>query len=125
MKVKDSLPAPGLVLMALVGALACSGGSVEVGNPLTISLTVDRTVGTAAVDTFTFQYQATGTNLLGVVLEFGDGQADSLAGQGASSAGARRKHVYAEEGTYRAVARAEEAFGDEVSDTVLVEVRLP
>jgi hypothetical protein len=114
---------PSLAAMSLLGALGCSDTTVDIGNPLSISLTVDRTSGVAGVDTFTFQYSARGTGLLGVVLEFGDGQADSLATLGASEAGATRKHVYAEPGSYAASARAEEALGARRADTLMVQVQ--
>lgn len=105
--------------------LACSSSSVEIGKPLAIELTVDRSIGVAAADTFTFRYEATGQNLLGVVLAFGDGQADSVAAQGATSAGAIRSHVYEFPGTYAAYARAIESFGEAMADTVVVEVQSP
>jgi hypothetical protein len=105
--------------------LACSSSSVEIGNPLTIELTVDRSTGVAGTDSFTFRYEATGKDLMGVVLAFGDGQADSLAARGATSAGATRTHVYDIPGSYAAFARAIESFGETLADTVLVEVQSP
>jgi hypothetical protein len=109
---------------ALVAAgTACTDTSAGVGEPLTLRLTVDRTAGLAAVDTFTFQYEATGTDLLGVTLEFGDGQVDSLSTLGASSAAATRSHVYAAAGRYSAIARVIEALSSTLSDTVVVEVQ--
>lgn len=118
------LSAPLLAGVLLFG-LACTDTSVGGGNPLSITLTVDPSVGTAAVDTFTFQYQAEGTDLLGVVLEFGDGQVDSLSALGAVTAGATRLHVYEDPGTYSAIASVIEAVGATLADTVSVEVQLP
>ena len=114
-----------LAVPVLFAASACSSTSTDVGGPLSIMLTVDRTSGRAGVDAFSFHYEATGTDLLGVVLEFGDGQVDSLAAFGAARAGATREHVYASPGTYLASARVQEAFGALRADTVQVEVQSP
>ena len=114
----------------LIGALlavasGCSSSSTDVGEPLSITLTVDRTTGLAAVDTFSFHYEATGTDILGVVLDFGDGQADSLSALGAARAGATRNHVYGSAVVFSASARVLEAFGDLLADTVVVEIESP
>jgi hypothetical protein len=117
----------GLLLIAalLTVALGCSSSSTDAGEPLSITLTVDRTTGLAAVDTFSFHYEATGTDILGVVLDFGDGQADSLSALGAARAGATRNHVYGSAGVFSASARVLEAFGDLLADTVVVEIESP
>jgi hypothetical protein len=107
----------------LLAGAGCTSTSTDSGEPLSITLTVDRTAGSAAVDTFTFQYSATGSELLGIVLDFGDGQVDSVAALGASRAGATRPHVYQTAGTFEAFARALEAFGSVLADTVVVEVQ--
>ena len=119
------------ILLCLMGVLllwgvgACSSTTTDFGEPLSIALTVDRAVGVAGVDTFSFRYDATGTSLMGIVLEFGDGQADSLSAQGATSAGATRSHVYAVPGAFSAVATVLEAFGEARADTVVVEIQNP
>jgi len=114
-----------LAAAILAAAAGCSSASTDVGEPLSITLSVDRSSGAAAVDVFSFHYEATGTDLLGIVLEFGDGQADSLAAQGAARASATRSHVYETPGTYSASAWAHEALGATKADTVVVEVRSP
>lgn len=114
-----------LLAGVLLLGLGCSDSSIGGGNPLSITLTVDPVVGVAAVDTFTFQYDAEGTDLLGVVLDFGDGQVDSLSALGAVTAGATRLHVYEDPGTYSAIASVIEAVGATLADTVSVEVQLP
>ena len=111
-----------LVGALLAGGMGCSSSSTDVGEPLSITLTVDRTTGLAAVDTFSFHYEATGTDILGVVLEFGDGQEDSLSALGAARAGATRNHVYGSAGVFSASARVLEALGALRADTVVVEV---
>ena len=114
-----------LLAGVLLFGLGCSDTSIGGGNPLSITLTVDPAVGAAAADTFTFQYEATGTDLLGVVLHFGDGQVDSLSALGAVTASATRLHTYEDPGTYSAIASAVEAVGGTLADTVSVEVQLP
>ncbi len=86
---------------------------------------MDKASGIAGVDGFTFRYDAAGRDLLGVVLNFGDGQADSLSTQGSTKAGATRSHIYELPGTYFAFARVLESFGAVLADTVMVEVRAP
>ena len=103
--------------------LSCSDSTADFGEPLSITLTVDRSSGTAGVDLFTFRYDASGSQLLGVVLEFGDGQADSVAGQGGSTARATRTHLYEIPGTYSANARVVEALGATLADTVVVQIQ--
>ncbi len=117
----------GLLLAGTLLAVvtACSSSSTDAGGPLSITLTVDKTTGVAAVDTFSFHYEATGTDILGVVLEFGDGQADSLSALGAARAGATRTHVYGSAGVFSASARVLEAFGAVRADTVVVEIQSP
>ena len=120
-----SAPCGGFLLVAalVLSGAACSESSADIGEPLSITLTVDRNTGSAAVDTFTFEYDATGTELLGIVLDFGDGQVDSVAALGASRAGATRPHVYQTAGTFEAFARALEAFGSVLADTVVLQVQ--
>ena len=116
----------GLVLLFLfLGPLSCSTSTADVGKALSIELSVDRTSGVAGVDVFTFRYEASGQDLLGVVLEFGDGQADSLATLGSTTAGATRPHTYVDPGSYSAIARVLEAFGQLLADTVMVRVQTP
>lgn len=118
------------VVALLVGALlalgmGCTDTSTAIGGPLSITLTVDRATGLAGVDAFSFHLEATGTELLGIVLAFGDGQADSVSALGASSVGATRVHVYESPGTFSAVAHATESLGAVKADTVVVEVGVP
>lgn len=114
-----------LAVSVVMAASACARTSTDVGEPLSITLTVDRTSGRAGLDTFSFHYEVAGTDLLGVVLDFGDGQVDSLAAMGAARAAATREHVYASPGTYSASAKAQEAFGNAKADTVTVVVQAP
>ena len=117
---------PRLVLAgALTAAIGCSDSSTDIGESLSIVLTVDPSSGQAGADIFSFHYEATGTELLGIVLDFGDGDIDSLSAQGASSAAATRNHVYESVGVYSASALAFEALGASAADTVLVDVRSP
>jgi hypothetical protein len=113
----------GVLLFCAAGG--CSSTSTDFGQPLSITLTADRDVAVAGVDTVTFRYDAAGTDLVGIVLDFGDGQVDSLSAQGATTAGATREHVYADPGTFFAVAEVLEAFGGSLADTVVIEVQSP
>ena len=109
--------------LSLGAAFACSPAGTETGEPLSVELTVDRTSGEVGVDAFTFHLDATGRNLSSVVLEFGDGEGDSLAASGSTSAGMTRSHVYEAPGSYSAVARAVETSGEVLADTIVVTVQ--
>lgn len=89
-------------LLAGLSVAACSDTIVEGGRPHTAELTVDRTTAQVG-DTLLFNLEGTGELLAGVAIEYGDGAADTLATQGAVTAGFRREHAYAEAGTYIAV----------------------
>jgi hypothetical protein len=114
-----------LCVLLLSATGGCSSTSTDFGQPLSITLTADRDVAVAGVDTVTFRYDAAGTDLVGIVLNFGDGQVDSLSAQGATTAGATREHLYSDPGTFFAVAEVLEAFGGSLADTVVIEVRSP
>ena len=89
-----------LAALALVGTLgACSSTTTDTGNPHTVELTADRTAAQVG-DSIEFNLQGTGQLLAGMALTYGDGTGDTLAAEGAISAGMRRKHAYSESGTY-------------------------
>ncbi len=112
------------VLVAAAGLLAaCSDSLVEGGRPLTVSISADKSVA-AVGDSIVYRVEATGNNLVGLVVDFGDGVADSTSASGAVSAGVVRSHIYAEAGDYWAKATAVDVQGVtvELSDSVAVQI---
>ncbi len=108
----------------MVGVLAaCSDSLVEGGRPLTVSISADKTLAGVG-DSVTYTADATGNNLVGLVVDFGDGTADSTAASGAVTAGVVRSHAYGEAGTYVAKATAVDIQGVvvEQSDSVSVQI---
>ena len=73
-------------------------------------------------DTVTFTVNATGNNLFGVVIDFGDATGDQYATGGALTARVTFKHAYDTSGTFTARATVTDAIaGDrEVSVSIVV-----
>lgn len=95
-----------IALCALVVAplwLACSDVTFEGGGPLSITLSADQTAPTAG-GTVTFSYDAVGSILVGIILDYGDGTADSVAASGAQTAVGHLAHTYEAAGTFTAEA---------------------
>jgi hypothetical protein len=106
---------------------ACSSNVSSGGNPHTAELTADRTVAEVG-DSIEFNLQGTGQLLAGIAITYGDGAADTVAAEGAVSAGMRRKHAYSEAGTYVAIGTVVDGtnLGLEVaSDSVTVQITDP
>jgi len=109
-------------LLLLAGCL--EGGLVELGGPLEISLEVTESERLLGAE-HEFRLQARGRQLLGVILEYGDGRVDSIQTFGAQTITHGDTHTYEAPGSYAVRARAEEAGGAVVQDSVLVTVIEP
>ncbi len=120
---KQILMAAALAAGATGTVAACSDSIVEGGLPLTVSITADRTVAEVG-DSVVYSAEATGTNLVGLALDFGDGAVDSTAASGAVRAGITRAHAYGAAGTYVAKATAVDVQGlvVEITDSVSVQI---
>jgi hypothetical protein len=108
-----------LVPAALLGA--CSDTTFEGGGPVSIELSVDRTTARTGQDV-TFTYDAKGTVLTGVIVEFGDGATDTMDTAGAQKAHGRFIHAYRTVGTFTAVGTAYDASQGPATDQVVVQV---
>lgn len=103
---------------------ACSESLVEGGHPHTAELTVDRT-SAAVGDSIVFTVEGSGQLLAGLAIEFGDGEADTLAAEGAVIGALTRKHAYEEAGTYQAVGTVADGTNlgvVELKDTVTIQI---
>lgn len=101
--------------------LAACSTSTESVKPLTVSLAAS--ASTVAVgDTVALVASAGGTNLVGMVIDFGDSVGDSYATSGASSARVTFRHAYSARGTYTARVVVTDAAASQQEASVEVKV---
>ena len=113
-----------MVACCLVGfGVGCDGSSTDQGKDLSVELTVDISSGVAVVDTFSFGFEVRGRALHSMVLDYGDGESETVQGGASSRIFGNRVHAYQEAGTFRAVALARELAGQESADTAVVQVQ--
>lgn len=114
------------VLLTGAFATACLDDSITGTRPVAFTLT--SSTSTAQVgDSITFSYEATGTGILGVIMNFGDGRVDSTdvaemaGGSNIVEYSDQPKHAYTAGGTYEVIGRLETVNGFR-SDTVEVQI---
>ena len=100
--------------------LGCSEQSVSLGGPLMLSLSAVTPV--AVTDSLVVEYTIVGRNLLGMAVDYGDMQVDSLAFLGAQTAGGRVGHLYAAPGQYTVSARVQDAVDGTVTEELTVTI---
>ncbi len=108
-------------VIALVVMGACREVTFEGGAPVSITLTSDRTTAKIGQDII-FDFDATGSILDGVTLEYGDGVADTVYASGAMTAHGQFLYAYASAGTFTAVGTAHDARQGPAMDTVIVQI---
>jgi hypothetical protein len=118
-------PAAFIASMSVLAVLlvsACSSYTSEVPDrPLTVDLTAPRT--TAGVgDTILFRVDATGKRLLGLIINYGDGRADSISTQNAQTATANIPYAYTAKGMFTVVATVIELTGESVNDDLAMTI---
>jgi len=111
-----------VLLVAAAASAGCSDLTFVGGDPAAFELTIEGSATPLVGDTAAFRYQASGTSLSGVILEYGDGVADSIGTFGAVTASGVAVHTYAEAGSYVVEGRLEDAVQGVVRDEVTVEV---
>ena len=103
-------------------ALLAAAGCREVADPgrsIAIDLSTDR--ATAVVgEPVDFRYAAQGPSLAGLIVDYGDGSADSVAGFGAQTASGTLTHAFDVPGGFDVTAVLLDFAGDSASDTVSV-----
>lgn len=105
-------------------ALALVAGCRQTTAPavdLTVSLQSNRTTA-ARGDTVTFVVGATGNNLVGVVIDYGDTSGDQYATSGATTAQVTFKHVFSLAGEFTVRTTVTDAIVGEKDATVAVSV---
>jgi len=109
-----------LTALMIVGS-ACLDDSITGTRPLSFNFTADPTSASVG-QTVTFSYAATGTRIQGVIVEYGDGSADSVFTPGTVvEVEGVLEHAYEITGTFQAVGRLEttQTF---LADTVTIQV---
>ena len=106
-----------LVIAAVAIGAGCLDDSITGTRPLDVSVSVSPT-SAAIGETVTARFNATGTGLQGVILDWGDGVLDSLVLSGvAVEAGQDVGHAYTIAGSYTISARAEDQTGARTATT--------
>ncbi len=109
----------GLLVVGVFGA-GCLDDSITGTRPVTLSIAAESE--TAAVgDPVTVSFSATGTGLISVTMDWGDGgviDTVSLGGQPVEAAG-RVEHTYSEAGSYTITGTASASNGTASSQTTV------
>jgi len=108
-----------LFLLCTLGS-GCTDESFSLGGPLVLSMTAVTSV--AVTDSLIIDYSVVGRNLLGMEVNYGDMQVDSLFFLGAQTAGGRLAHLYAASGQYTVSARVEDAVEGSVTEVLAVTI---
>lgn len=109
------------IAAVVAGAGACSNVTFEGGGPVSIELTADRTTAKTGQDV-NFLADAVGAILDGIVLAYGDGEADTLFTSGSQTAHGRFVHAYEATGTFSVVGTVYDGRQGPASDTVVIQV---
>lgn len=105
---------------AIILALACRQ-STEPPVGLSVSIQANTAVVLRG-DTVSFQVNAAGNNLVGVIIDFGDNSTDQYATGGALTARVTFKHAYSVAGSFTVRATVTDAIAGEKEGTTLVVV---
>ena len=100
-----------LAVVVLVAA-SCLDNSITGVRPLTLTLTAEPAT-TLVGDSITFRYTATGTDLLVIQMDYGDGETGSIPSlsSGAVNMSGYVAHAYSAAGTYVATGTAVDQTG--------------
>ena len=113
-----------LCTLPLLASLACSESSVEVGGTLSIQLTVTPATQTQG-QPVQWQTSAAGRSLAGTVVDFGDGQVDSVAAMGAQTQALNNEKTYDSVGVFIVVAEVVDQLQGSAMDSATVEIVAP
>jgi len=103
--------------------LICASCRQTTAPAVGISVTLESSHVTATTgDTVTFIVRATGNNLIGVVIDYGDSISEQYATGGALTARVTFKHAFLAKGNYTVRAGVTDAITGEKEVTVLVTV---
>ena len=109
-----------LLFLVCLPGWGCSEEAFSLGGPLVLSISAVTPV--AVTEELVVDYTVVGRNLLGMTVNFGDMQTDSLFFLGAQTAGGRVTHLYAAPGQYTISARVEDAVEGSVTEELVVTI---
>jgi plastocyanin len=105
----------------LVGGLAGCGQSTLEAAPLEVAITANRTTA-APGDTIAFVVNATGQNLVGLLMDFGDMGTDLYATSGARTARVTFKHAFMAKGAFTVTVSATDAVAGQKDASIEIRV---
>ena len=109
-----------LLFLVCLPGWGCSEEAFSLGGPLVLSISAVTPV--AVADDLVVDYTVVGRNLLGMTVNFGDMQIDSLFFLGAQTAGGQVSHLYTAAGQYTITARVEDAVEGSVTEELAVTI---
>lgn len=107
-------------VVAVGSTVACTDSAVEIGSELSLQLTAPSSIPLS--DSLIVEYEAKGRSLLGLVVDYGDGAADTVPFVGSQSAGGRLAHKYSEAGQYQVTGRVQDGIEGSTMADVTVSV---
>jgi PKD repeat protein len=111
------------VLIGVVLATSATACRQTMEPPTTLSMSLQaNTTVVPRGDTVTFTVNATGNNLVGVIIDFGDDAMDQYATGGALSARVTFKHAYSAAGSFTVRATVTDAIAGQKEATVSIVV---
>jgi len=103
------------VAFAAASIWACGSNEVTFGGPLDLQVSTNSPISVS--DSLQLDYEVVGRSLLGMVVQWGDAEFDSLYFSGAQTAGGRVRHMYTAPGSYTVTARVfDQLEGDQVKE---------
>jgi plastocyanin len=114
------MPRTLLVALLLVGLTGCGQSTLE-ASPLEVAITASRTAA-APGDTISFVVNATGENLVGLALQYGDMGTDLYATSGARTARVTFKHAFAAKGAFTVTVTATDAVAGQKDASIEIRV---
>lgn len=105
----------------LVAALAGCGRSTLEAAPLEVAITASRTTA-APGDTIAFVVNASGENLVGLLMDFGDMGTDLYATSGARTARVTFKHAFMAKGAFIVTVSATDAVAGQKDASIEIRV---
>jgi hypothetical protein len=110
--------------LAGVFAVALSGClRLDVSSPEEVAITLTSDQATAGIgEEISFRYEATAFSLVEVVLEYGDGEADTILGRGAVSASGFLDHAFQQAGSFIVTGTVSDATAPSQSASVTIQI---
>lgn len=110
-----------LALASVALSVACSSVTFVGGGDVSLTMTADPPSASTGQDV-TFSYDAVGSILVAIIMDYGDGTGDTLDTAGAQTASGRFVHAFETPGTFSVVGTIFDNLQGSASDTVVVQV---